>query len=98
LVGDETLQLLQVRQEFEIIKLLGEYPEVVHECARSLEPHYIPYYLHQLVSLFHSYYHDNRILSEDAELTKARLCLALAIKEVIGNALALLGVMAPQKM
>jgi len=50
------------------------------------------------VSLFHSYYHDNRILSEDAELTKARLCLALAIKEVIGSALMLLGVRAPQKM
>jgi len=97
-VSDETLQLLQIRQEFEIIKLLGEYPEVVSECVRSLEPHYIPYYLHQLVSLFHSYYHDNRILSEDAELTRARLCLALAIKEVIGNALALLGVTAPQKM
>jgi arginyl-tRNA synthetase len=97
-ISDETLHLLQVRQEFEIIKLLGEYPEVVCECVRSLEPHYIPYYLHQLVSLFHSYYHDNRILSEDAELTKARLCLAWAIKEVIGNALMLLGVTAPQKM
>ena len=97
-ISSETLHLLQVRQEFEIIKLLGEYPEIICECLRSLEPHYIPYYLHQLVSLFHSYYHDNRILSEDAELTKARLCLALAIKEVIGNALALLGVTAPQKM
>ena len=97
-ISDETLHLLQVRQEFEIIKLLGEYPEVVCECVRSLEPHYIAYYLHELVSLFHSYYHDNRILSEDAELSKARLCLALAIKEVIGNALMLLGVTAPQKM
>jgi arginyl-tRNA synthetase len=97
-IGDETLHLLQVRQEFEIIRLLGEYPEVLCECVRSLEPHYIAYYLHQLVSLFHSYYHDNRILSEDAELTKARLCLALAIKEVIGSALMLLGVRAPQKM
>ncbi len=97
-IPDETLSLLQVPQEFEIIKLLGEYPELLSESARSLEPHYIPYYLHQLVSLFHSYSHDNRILSEDAELTKARLCLALAIKEVIGNALGLLGVTAPQKM
>jgi arginyl-tRNA synthetase len=97
-VSDETLQLLQVRQEFEIIKLLGEYPEVLGECMRSLEPHYIPYYLQQLVSLFHSYYHDNRILSEDPDLSKARLCLALAVKEVIANALALLGVTAPQKM
>ncbi len=97
-MSSETLQLLQVRQEFEIIKLLGEYPEIVSECVKSLEPHYIPYYLNQLVSLFHGYYHDNRILSEDAELTKARLCLASAIKEVIANALALLGVSAPQKM
>ncbi len=96
--SDQSLHLLQVREEFEIMKLLGEYPEVVGECVRSLEPHYIPYYLHQLVSLFHGYYHDNRILSEDAELTKARLCLALAIKEVIGNALSLLGVTAPEKM
>jgi arginyl-tRNA synthetase len=97
-ISDNTLNLLQVAQEFEIIKLLGEYPEVLCECARSLEPHYIPYYLGQLVSLFHSYYHDNRILSDDAELTKARLCLAAAIKEVIANALGLLGVSAPQKM
>jgi arginyl-tRNA synthetase len=95
---DETLPLLQVREEFEIMKLLGEYPEVVGECVRSLEPHYIPYYLHQLVSLFHGYYHDNRIIGEDVELTRARLCLALAIKEVIGNALSLLGVTAPEKM
>lgn len=97
-VLDATLNHLQVPQEFEIIKMLGEYPEVLCECARSLEPHYIPYYLNQLVSLFHSYYHDNRILSDDAELTKARLCLAFAIKEVIANALGLLGVSAPQKM
>ncbi len=97
-VPDEALNLLQVPQEFEIMKLLGEYPEVLSESARSLEPHYIPYYLHQLVSLFHSYYHDNRILNEDAELTKARLCLALAVREVIGNALGILGVTAPQKM
>jgi arginyl-tRNA synthetase len=97
-VSDDTLSLLQVPQEFEIIKLLGEYPEVLCECARSLEPHYVPYYLNQLVSLFHSYYHDNRILSDDSGLTKARLCLAFAIKEVIGNALGLLGVSAPQEM
>jgi arginyl-tRNA synthetase len=96
--SDDTLHLLKVRQEFEIMKMLGEYPEIVSECVRSLEPHFIPYYLHELVSLFHSYYHDNRILSEDTELTKARLCLASAIKEVVANALALLGVTAPQKM
>ncbi len=94
----QSLHLLQVREELQLMKLLGEYPEVLGECARSLEPHYIPYYLHQLVSLFHGYYHDNRILGDDDRLTEARLCLALAVKEVIANALALLGVSAPEKM
>lgn len=97
-IGYETLGLLQVQQEIELMKMLGEYPEMLADCAKSLEPHYIPYYLHQLVALFHSYYHDNRILSDDQALTEARLRLAAAIKEVIGNALQLLGVSAPQKM
>ncbi len=96
--GDDILGLLELPQEFDLIKFLGEYPEVVANCARTLEPHYIPYYLHQLVSLFHSYYHDNRILGDDPGLTRARLCLAAAVREVIKNALELLGVGAPTKM
>jgi arginyl-tRNA synthetase len=97
-IGKEALGLLQVPKEFELMKMLGEYPEMLSDCARTLEPHYIPYYLHELVSLFHSYYHDNRILSDDPDLTRARLCLAAAVRDVIRNALALLGVAAPQKM
>jgi arginyl-tRNA synthetase len=92
------LELLTQPQEIEIMKMLGEYPEVLATSARSLEPHLIPYYLHELVSLFHSYYNQNRILGEDPELTQARLYLATAVREVIRNALELLGVSAPQKM
>lgn len=94
----EGLEHLALPQEFEIIKLLGEYPEVLANCARSLEPHYIPYYLHELVSLFHSYYNQNRILGDDPELTRARLHLAAAVRVVLRNALHLLGVSAPEKM
>lgn len=97
-IKTETLDLLDVPREFELLKLLGEYPEVLANCSRTLEPHYIPYYLNELVSLFHSYYHDNRILGDDPELTRARLCLAAAVREVIRNALELLGVAAPEKM
>lgn len=97
-LGAEALDLLKLPQEFALMKLLGEYPELLANCSKMLEPHLIPYYLHQLVSLFHSYYHDNRILGDDPDLTRARLCLAAAIKEVIRNALELLGVTAPQKM
>lgn len=89
---------LTLPEELGLIKLLGEYPHVLAKCATALEPHFIPYYLHELVSLFHSYYNHNRILSEDAELTQARLAMADAVKIVIHNAMDLLGVSAPEKM
>jgi len=92
------LHRLTVPQELEILQQLGEYPQVLLNCVKSLEPHYIPYYLHELVSLFHSYYNRNRILGDDPELTQARLYLASALRRVIGNALGVLGVAAPEKM
>jgi arginyl-tRNA synthetase len=98
--GDDVpdLTLLTLAQELQIIKFLGEYPAVLANCARSMEPHLIPYYLHELVSLFHSYYNHNRVLGDEPELTRARLFMAAAIREVIRNALGLLGVSAPEKM
>ncbi|MBP8645381.1 MAG: arginine--tRNA ligase [Syntrophobacteraceae bacterium] len=97
--GEEPpLQLLEAPQELEIIQQLGEYPQVLLNCVKTLEPHFIPYYLHTLVSLFHSYYNQNRILGDDPELTQARLYLAAALRRVVGNALRVLGVAAPEKM
>ncbi len=92
------LDLLTVPEELQLIKMLGEYPWVVAGSAENLEPHRIPYYLHELVSLFHSYYNRNRILGDDPNLTTARLYLAFGIRAVIRNALGLLGVRAPEKM
>ncbi len=89
---------LTLPEELAIIKLLDEYPHVLAKCATALEPHFIPYYLHELVALFHSYYNHNRILGEDAALTQARLAMADAVRIVIHNAMALLGVTAPEKM
>jgi arginyl-tRNA synthetase len=92
------LQLLSLPQELTIIKMLSEYPEILASSANCLEPHRITYYLHELVSLFHSYYNQNRILGDDPHVTQARLFLAAAIRTVIANALELMGVAAPQKM
>jgi arginyl-tRNA synthetase len=82
----------------DLIKLLGEYPEVLANSARYLEPHRIPYYLNELVALFHSYYNHNRILGEDEAVTQARLYLAAALRVVIRNGLSVVGVTAPEKM
>ncbi|NLI83648.1 MAG: arginine--tRNA ligase [Deltaproteobacteria bacterium] len=92
------LDRLELPQELELMRLLGEYPHVLANCARCLEAHFIPYYLHELVSLFHSYYNQNRILGDDPPLTQARLSLAAAIREVLRNALEILGVSAPERM
>ncbi len=92
------LKHLTLPEELNIIRLLGEYPQVLARCAVALEPHIVPYYLQELVSLFHSYYNHNRILGEDAELAEARLALADAVRTVIHNAMGLLGVSAPERM
>jgi arginyl-tRNA synthetase len=92
------LDLLTAPQEQEIMKLLGEYPEVLASSAQHLEPHRIPYYLNELVATFHSYYNHNRIIGDDPDLTQARLYLAAATRTVLHNALNLLGVGAPEKM
>jgi arginyl-tRNA synthetase len=92
------LGILTQPEELAIIKLLDEYPHILANCARSFELHQIPYYLHELVSLFHSYYNRHRVLGDDPDLSRARLCLAAAIREVIRRALEILGVSAPEKM
>jgi len=92
------LDSLALPAEIHIMRMLGEYPEMLAGCCRNLEPHLVSFYLHELVSLFHSYYNQNRILSDDPDQTQARLFLAASVRCVIRNALGLLGVSAPEKM
>ncbi len=96
--GDANLNRLTIPEEIALIKLLTRYPEIVEGSARSLEPHRFTFYLGELASVFHSYYNKHRVISEDAELSRARLFLAKSIGIVLRNALNLLGVTAPEKM
>jgi arginyl-tRNA synthetase len=95
---DAKLSLLTAAEELDIIKKLSQFPEVVLGSAQSLEPHRIAMYLMDLVGQFHSYYSKHRVISDDAELSKARLCLISGIRRVLKNGLLLLGVAAPEKM
>ena len=85
-------------EELHLIKTMSRYPEVVEDSAKYMEPHRITFYLMELASCFHAYYNKHRVLSEDALLSKARLCLVLAVQKVIRNGLSLLGVSAPDRM
>lgn len=84
--------------EAAVLKRLMEYPEVIENAARDLAPHSVAFFLKELAGEFHSYYNAERFLVEDAALTRARLALALAVRQILRNGLALLGVSAPEKM
>lgn len=84
--------------EAALLKNLMEYPDVIENAARDLAPHSLAFYLKELAGEFHSYYNAERFLVDDAALTAARLALALAVRQVLHNGLALLGVAAPEKM
>jgi arginyl-tRNA synthetase len=95
---ENVIHLLQEPEEIYLIQQMVRYPETVTSSAAMLEPHRITFYLMNLASSFHAYYNKHKVLSENQDLTKARLYLILAVKIVIQNGLTLLGVSAPDKM
>ncbi len=90
--------LLSTPEEHELAKLIDAFPEIIEGSAKTLEPHRIPYYINDLASTFHSFYNKHKVVSDNAELTKARLFLIKTTATVIRNALKLLGVSAPERM
>ncbi|MBI5180144.1 MAG: arginine--tRNA ligase [Nitrospirae bacterium] len=90
--------LLKLPEEKNIMKQLALYPITVEGSARALEPHRITFYLQNLAGLLHNYYFHHRIITDDKLLTDARLVLMKGVRQVIKNALDILGVKAPEKM
>jgi arginyl-tRNA synthetase len=92
---------LVLEEEIALVKKLATFPEVVARAAESREPHHVAYYLREVAGLWNPYLQDgdrHRVLSEDDGLTAARLGLALAVRNVLGSGLDLLGVTAPERM
>ncbi|PMP63968.1 MAG: arginine--tRNA ligase [Caldimicrobium thiodismutans] len=85
-------------EEIEILKKLSEFSDVVEMSALGLSPYKIVYYLLDLAASFHEYYNKYKIISEDKELSLARLALSEGCRIVIKNGLDLLGVNSPEKM
>jgi len=92
------VRLLGLKEELEILKRLEAFPKVIADSAFSFEPHNLSYYLTDLAACLHAYYNKHRFITDDEELTKARLYLCMVIKQVLKNGLALLGVDAPEEM
>jgi len=85
-------------EEIKIIKKLLLYPMMFRNAAIAHEPHRITFYLQEIAGMFHPYYHKHRVVSEDLEITKARLALCRAIQIVLRHGLKILGVKAPERM
>ncbi|MDI6853580.1 MAG: arginine--tRNA ligase [Deltaproteobacteria bacterium] len=96
--NQELFRLLSLPEEVDLTKRLAAYPEVVEGAAANLEPHRITYFLTELASQLHSYYRNHRFITEDADLTRARLALVKGVKTVLAHGLGLLGVSAPESM
>jgi arginyl-tRNA synthetase len=97
-VADVALEELQHESEVALLGKIAELPESVDVAARLRAPHRLARYAEELAALFHGFYRDCRVVSEDASLTQARLHLCRATQITLANVLRLLGVDAPDRM
>ncbi len=90
--------LLNSEEEVDIIRNLYNFTNVVVDSHIKLEPYFITRYVVELAKNFNKFYSTHQVVSEDEELTKARLALCYGVKTVIASGLALLGIKAPERM
>jgi arginyl-tRNA synthetase len=96
--GSEDLSLLVAPSEQALMLKLAAYPDMLAAAAADMAPHDIAFYLRDLAAAYHSYYDAERFLVDDPALARARMALLSATKQVLRNALDLLGVGAPEAM
>ena len=93
---DQTL--LSHNDELKLLKHIVLFPELIETASKTLEPQNIATYLQDLAALFHSFYGKCRVVSDDLELSKARLNLIFSVKITLENGFKILGITAPEKM
>ena len=96
--ADVDLSPLTAATEKALMAKLAEYPKMLTQAAQDLTPHDVAFFLRDLAGAFHSYYAAERFIVDDARLCAARMALLSATKQVLANALAVLGVAAPDQM
>ncbi len=85
-------------RELALAQQLAAFPALVRAAAFEFAPHALAFHLRELAATFHSYYNAERILVDDEQVRGARLALCAAVRQVLANGLALLGVSAPERM
>ena len=98
MLHDADFSMLSTPEELRIIKKLLIYPMIFEGAVNAHEPHRITFYLQELSGMFHPYYNKSRIVSDEGELTRARLALCEAVRITIKDGLEILGISIPEKM
>ena len=92
------LSLLTAPSEQALLLRLADYPEMLTRATNDLAPHDVAFYLRDLSAALHAWYAAERFLGEDAALTRARMALLAATRQVLQAGLAILGVSAPEAL
>jgi len=96
--GSAALARLTEPEEIVLLKMVSAFPAVIENSGLKLAPHKAIFYLMELAAAFHSYYNKHKVITEDAELSQARLCLIDTLRITLNNALKILGISAPESM
>jgi arginyl-tRNA synthetase len=99
----DALRTLTAPEEQDLVRRVAAFPDVLAGAALAYEPHRVAFWLQETIAAFHSYYTQGkrsgeRVIGPDARKTAARLFLCGALKQVLANGLAVLGVSAPDRM
>ena len=92
------LNQLTLEHEINLLDQLARFPELIGQCAAKYEVHQLTYYLRELANAFHSYYNVQKFVDNGVPTLQARIALILAVRQVLRNGLAILGVSAPEVM
>jgi arginyl-tRNA synthetase len=95
-LGD--VALLTSEPELTLIRKMLRLSEIVELIAQTSEPHHLTYYAQELANVFHGFYKNCRVITEDEGVTAARLKLVQASQIVLAKTLHLMGINAPEKM
>lgn len=96
--NNKNYNLLSHSRELELIKHMIKFPNIIENSLKTFEPQNLANYLQDLATRFHKFYAKCRVLTNDVDVSSARLDLILSVKYIMGNGLKILGISAPEKM
>jgi arginyl-tRNA synthetase len=99
----DAARTLSLPEEQDLVRRIASFPDLLAAAALAYEPHRVAFWLQETIAAFHSYYTQGkktgeRVIGPDPRKTAARLFLCRALKQVLANGLAVLGVAAPERM